>query len=66
MRPVIDTDKCSGHGRCYATAPDVFDCDDEGFSVLLSQDVTEPAAVAQLWEAIANCPERAISVRDGS
>ena len=31
MRVVIDTERCTGHGRCYSLAPAVFtDDDDEG------------------------------------
>ena len=62
MKPVIDTGKCSGHGRCYTLAPEIFDCDDEGFSVLLVDEVTDTARTQKLLEAVANCPERAISV----
>lgn len=31
----IDTDRCSGHGRCYALAPEVFAPDDEGYGRLI-------------------------------
>jgi ferredoxin len=62
MRIVFDRDKCQGHGRCYALAPDLFDADDEGYAVVLvSGDLTdEQAAKAQL--AADNCPEYALSV----
>src|SRR3546814_10183679 len=39
MRIEIDGDRCSGHGRCYSLAPDVFDCDDEGYGRVLLADV---------------------------
>ena len=32
MRVTVDSDKCQGHNRCYALAPDVFDVDDLGFA----------------------------------
>ena len=64
MKPVIDTGKCSGHGRCYSLAPEIFDCDDEGFSVLLVERVEGPDLEHKLLEAVANCPERAISVAE--
>ena len=28
MRVTIDVDKCQGHNRCYALAPELFDVDD--------------------------------------
>ena len=32
MRVTVDSEKCQGHNRCYALAPDVFDVDDLGFA----------------------------------
>ena len=61
MKLHLDRDACQGHGRCYALAPDLFEPDDEGFAVLLTEDV--PAgreADAQLCAD--NCPEFAIEV----
>lgn len=65
MRVTLDSEKCQGHGRCYALAGGLFDTDDEGYAVLL---VTAPdgtlapdqEAVAQL--AADNCPEFAIEI----
>ena len=35
MRARIDNDKCTGHGRCYTLAPEVFGEDDEGYGTVL-------------------------------
>lgn len=62
MHIVYDRDKCQGHGRCYALAPELFDADDEGYSiVLVSGELTE-AQVAAAQLAADNCPEYALSV----
>jgi ferredoxin len=56
----VDPDKCQGHARCFALAPELFSVDDYGQSSVLG-DGTVPAELekkAQL--AIANCPEFAI------
>lgn len=58
----IDRDACKGHGRCYMTAPDLFDCDDEGWPVVLGP-ATTPGASSELQRAVTNCPEQAISTR---
>ena len=60
----IDTAKCSGHGRCYTIAPELFEPDDEGFAVISTADVPDDdhARLAALSDAVDNCPERAISV----
>jgi ferredoxin len=64
MRVRIDTDKCTGHGRCYTLAPEVFGEDDEGNgTVLISGELTDDQLkAAQLAEA--NCPESAVIVHD--
>jgi len=64
MRIGIDAAACTGHGRCYGLAPEIFDCDDQGHGVVLRRDVPlglEPAAVL----AADNCPERAVII-DGT
>ena len=38
MRIKIDNDRCTGHGRCYALAPEVFEPDDEGHSIVLREE----------------------------
>ena len=61
MRLRIDGDACTGHGRCYALAPDLFDSDDFGHGVVL---VVEPVGeqLEQARTAVVNCPERAITL----
>jgi len=59
MKVIIDRNLCTGHGRCYMLAPDVFDTDQEGYSVLLREEVP-PALEAQARTAERNCPEGAI------
>ena len=61
MKITVDADKCQGHGRCYALAPELFDLDENGHA-FISQDEfpeenRENAELARL-----NCPEDAISV----
>lgn len=63
LRIVLDDSLCTGHGRCYALAPALFDSDDAGRSVLLAEDVGEEHRAAA-EAAVANCPERAISLSD--
>jgi ferredoxin len=60
--PVIDREICMGHGRCYMTAPDLFDSDGDGFPHVLREARTAQD-VAALRRAMANCPEHAISSR---
>lgn len=61
MKLRIDTDACTGHGRCYSLAPELFDADEYGHAVLIGDDVPEELA-EKARVAVANCPERAISI----
>ncbi|OBF56748.1 cytochrome [Mycobacterium sp. 852002-53434_SCH5985345] len=58
---VVDADLCTGHGRCYTLAPDVFDADEVGHSVVLVDEVSGELE-AQAVTAEQNCPEGAISL----
>jgi len=60
VRVVIDTDRCSGHGRCYSLAPSVFGCDDSGFGEVLGDGEVASGDVRAAESAAANCPERAV------
>ena len=63
MRIVLDPELCTGHGRCYSLAPELFDTDDEGHSVLLASEVPE-GLESQAWLAVQNCPERCITIEE--
>ena len=64
MHIVYDREKCQGHGRCYALAPELFDADDEGYSVVLVSGELTPEQVAQAQLAADNCPEYALTLED--
>jgi ferredoxin len=59
MRIEIDATACSGHGRCYDIAPELFDVDDEGRGVVRSSDVPSHLRDTAARAAV-NCPERAV------
>lgn len=65
MRITLDSEKCQGHGRCYALAPDLFDTDDDGYAILLVTAPDGTLAPEQQDAAVLaadNCPEFAIAV----
>ena len=61
MKIKIDNERCTGHGRCYALAPEVFEPDDEGHSIVLHEEVP-PEFEAKARLGVDNCPEQAISI----
>jgi ferredoxin len=57
----VDADRCTGHGRCYTLAPDIFDSDEVGHSIVLIEEVSgELEEHAVTGEK--NCPEEAITL----
>jgi ferredoxin len=64
MRITVDAEACTGHGRCYALAPDVYAPDDRGHCELLVVDDVPPELVEQARAGEANCPERAIAITE--
>ncbi|WP_163506505.1 ferredoxin [Fodinicola acaciae] len=61
MKVTIDANKCSGHARCAATAPEVFELDDAGYAIPYDGEVPDGFEEAAREGAYA-CPERAITV----
>ncbi len=66
MRVRVNADKCEGHNRCCALAPELFDVDDYGTATALNGGEVPVALEAKAKLAVENCPEYAIEyVRDG-
>lgn len=62
MRVHLDSEKCQGHNRCYALAPELFDVDDYGQAVLLIDGEVPVELHEKARLAAANCPEFAIKI----
>lgn len=61
MRIKADTGVCVGAGQCVLTEPGVFDQDDDGIVVLLT-DQPDGRAADKAREAVSLCPSQALSV----
>ncbi|HEX6423004.1 MAG TPA: ferredoxin [Acidimicrobiales bacterium] len=61
MRIVVDPGACTGHGRCYTLAPQVYEPDDDGYCATRTLEVP-PGLEEQARTGARNCPERAIRV----
>ena len=64
MRVHVDPDRCQGHNRCYALAPELFDVDDHGNAPELNDGVVPEELEEKARLAAANCPEYAISITE--
>jgi ferredoxin len=61
QRLAVDSDICAGHGRCYTLQPELFEADGAGYPVVLHQ-IVPPALTGGAEDAVASCPEGAISL----
>lgn len=63
MKAVVDSALCAAHGLCAATAPELFDLDDDGYNLAAGTTVEVPAGQEDAARAaVAACPEAAIQV----
>ena len=59
------TQRCSGHGRCYSLAPEVFEADEEGYNVAVGSRIVVPGGRESAARVgVANCPEGALMIVD--
>lgn len=63
-RVSVDHNRCAGHGVCLIHAKTIFDMDDEGYSVVVTEILSDPADIDSARSAEMNCPERAIQVEE--
>ncbi len=64
MKVRVDSERCQGHNRCYALAPELFDVDDYGMSSAKNDGVVPPELEDKARLAEANCPEFAIHIEE--
>jgi ferredoxin len=63
MKVKVDGTLCTGHGRCYALAPDVYAPDEEGYNNGRDSLVDVPEGHEQSAQlGVATCPEGAMTV----
>jgi ferredoxin len=64
FRVHVDPGKCQGHNRCDAIAPELFVIDDWGQSAATGTGIVPADLMARARQAVANCPEYAISLTE--
>jgi ferredoxin len=60
----VDQDKCQGHARCKALAPELFELDQYGNAHEIGDGVVGEALADKAWLAKSNCPENAIDITE--
>lgn len=64
MKVVIDKEKCFMSGECYYNHPELFKMDDDGFPIVLVDEINDDAMEKHAREAAEVCPAVAISIED--
>jgi ferredoxin len=63
MKYFVDAALCSGHGQCYATAPEVFNANANGENSAIGRSVSLPAELeVSARRGARSCPESAIRI----
>ena len=60
----VDQEKCQGHNRCKALAPELFDLDGFGNAKEKGDGVVPTMLVDKAYLAQSNCPEFAIEITE--
>jgi ferredoxin len=63
VKIVVDSARCTGHGRCHAVAAAVYQLDEDGFSTAGGQTVG-PELREDAQRGANACPEAAISIEE--
>jgi ferredoxin len=59
----VSQQRCQGHARCAAIAPELFESDGFGCARAIGDGTVSPELNSQARLAKANCPEGAIEIR---
>lgn len=65
MKLRIDESLCTGHGRCWTLAPNVYQSDDDGYNAARGQVIdVQPGHEDQARLGMRACPEVAITLAE--
>ena len=64
LKVKVDPERCQGHARCAALAPELFALDELGNAREKGDGTVPEALVDKAYLAKANCPELAIDVEE--
>lgn len=64
MKVKVDREKCFMSGECYYNHPELFKMGDDGFPIVLVDDITDDEMKRHADEAIQVCPAVAISLEE--
>jgi len=63
VRVVVDWDLCESNALCMASAPEVFELQDDD-TLLILQETPDESLRPKVEAAVRTCPKRAITLQD--
>ena len=63
VRVVVDWDLCESNALCMASAPEVFELQDDD-TLLILQETPDESLRSKVEAAVRTCPKRAITLQD--
>ena len=60
----VDPDKCQGHNRCKAVAPELFELDEYGNAREIGDGTVVAGLEEKAYLAQSNCPEFAVEITE--
>jgi ferredoxin len=64
LKVKVDPERCQGHARCAALAPELFTLDELGNAHEAGHGTVPDALIEKAYLAKANCPELAIEITE--
>lgn len=64
LKIIARRERCAGHARCAATAPEIYSLDDDGYIAFAEKDVP-PGREQEAARGARACPERVLSLVEG-
>jgi ferredoxin len=58
------TNRCTGHGRCWAIGPNLVDADDDGFGQVRNDGFVAESSIDEAYTVERSCPEGAVKITD--
>lgn len=63
MKVVPIAGRCTGHARCAAVAPDIYELDDDGY-IAIGETQIAPEDETLARRGVRACPERALAIEE--
>ncbi len=64
LRVYVDPDRCQGHARCAALAPEIFQLNELGNGQEIGGGIVPPGLESKALLAVSNCPELAVAIAE--